>query len=76
MAMELVYEKTKGLTDTPNTYCPGCTHGIIHNLVGEVLEELDVLEDTVGVASVGCSVLSYEFLIVIWYKQHMVELQL
>jgi 2-oxoglutarate/2-oxoacid ferredoxin oxidoreductase subunit beta len=59
--MKLVYEKTKGLTDKPTHYCPGCTHGIIHRLVGEVLEEMDILEDTVGVASVGCSVLSYEY---------------
>lgn len=59
--MELVFERTKGLTDKPTHYCPGCTHGIIHRLVGEVLEEMGILEDTVGVASVGCSVLSYEY---------------
>lgn len=57
-----VFERTKGLTELETHYCPGCTHGIIHRLVGEVLEELDVLEDTVGVASVGCSVLSYHYL--------------
>lgn len=61
MAMEVVFKKTKGLTDIPNTYCPGCTHGIIHRLVGESLEELDIIEDTVGVAPVGCSVLAYDF---------------
>ena len=61
MAMEVVFKKTKGLTDTPNTYCPGCTHGIIHRLVGEALEDLDIIEDTVGVAPVGCSVLAYDF---------------
>lgn len=60
--MDLVFQKTKGITDKVSHYCPGCTHGIIHRLVGEVLEEMDVLEDTVGVASVGCSVLSYEYL--------------
>ncbi len=59
--MKVVYERTNGLTDTPNHYCPGCTHGIIHRLVGEVLEEMGIIEDTVGVASVGCSVLSYEY---------------
>jgi 2-oxoglutarate/2-oxoacid ferredoxin oxidoreductase subunit beta len=59
--MITVYEKTNGLTDKPTHYCPGCTHGIIHRVVGEVLEEMDILEDTVGVASVGCSVLSYEY---------------
>lgn len=59
--MDAVFQKTKGLTDKATHYCPGCTHGIIHRLVAEVLEELDVLEQTVGVAAVGCSVLSYEY---------------
>ncbi|HWR38517.1 MAG TPA: thiamine pyrophosphate-dependent enzyme [Patescibacteria group bacterium] len=53
--MKKVFTKTKGLTDLPFHYCPGCTHGIIHRLVGEVLEELDIMDTTVGVASVGCS---------------------
>ena len=57
----VVFDKTKGLTDTPLHYCPGCTHGIIHRLVAEALEELGVKEKTVGVASVGCSVFSYNY---------------
>ncbi len=57
----VVFEKTKGLTDTPLHYCPGCTHGIIHRLVAEALEELGVLGKTVGIASVGCSVFSYNY---------------
>ena len=57
----VVFEKTKGLTDSPLHYCPGCTHGIIHRLVAECLEELGVLGKTVGVASVGCSVFSYNY---------------
>lgn len=57
----VVFEKTKGLTDNPLHYCPGCTHGIIHRLVAEVLEELGVLNKTIGVASVGCSVFSYNY---------------
>lgn len=56
-----VYEKTTGLTDAELTYCPGCTHGIVHKLVGEVLVELGVLEKTVNIASVGCSVFANEF---------------
>ncbi len=56
-----VFEKTNGLTDKQFHYCPGCTHGIIHRLVAEVLEELDVLGDTIGVAPVGCSVLAYDY---------------
>lgn len=59
--MEIKYQKSKGLTDTPLTYCPGCTHGIAHKLVAETLEELGVLGEAIGVASVGCSVFSYEF---------------
>lgn len=57
----VVYEKSKGLTDAPLTYCPGCSHGIIHKLVAESLVELGVMESTVAVASVGCSVLAYNF---------------
>ena len=59
--MSVVFKKTKGLTDNQTHYCPGCTHGIIHRLVGEVLEELDVLDNTIGVAPVGCSVLAYDY---------------
>jgi 2-oxoglutarate ferredoxin oxidoreductase subunit beta len=49
------------LTDAPFSYCPGCTHGIIHRLVAECLEELDLLDRSVAIASVGCSVMSYEY---------------
>ncbi|MBU3192505.1 thiamine pyrophosphate-dependent enzyme [Clostridium algidicarnis] len=59
--MAVVFEPTKGLLDKPTHYCPGCTHGIIHRLVGEVLVELDVLDKTIGVAPVGCSVLAYDY---------------
>ena len=57
----VVFDKTKGLTDNQLHYCPGCTHGIIHRLVAESLEELGVLDKAVGVASVGCSVFSYNY---------------
>lgn len=59
--MQVVYEKTKGLTEKQTHYCPGCTHGVIHKLVGEVLVELGVLGKSVGVAPVGCSVLAYDY---------------
>ncbi len=59
--MAIVFEKTKGLTDKPTHYCPGCTHGIIHRLVAEVMEEMDLLDNAIGVAPVGCSVLAYEY---------------
>lgn len=59
--MSVVYEKSKALTDAPLSYCPGCTHGVIHKLVAETLVELDVLDKAVGVAPVGCSVMAYNF---------------
>jgi 2-oxoglutarate ferredoxin oxidoreductase subunit beta len=59
--MKVVYEKSAGLTDAEFSYCPGCTHGIIHKLVAESIMELGVEGKTVGVASVGCSVLAYKF---------------
>lgn len=59
--MAVVFEKTRGLTDEQTHYCPGCTHGIVHRLVAESLEELGVLDDTIGVAPVGCSVLAYKY---------------
>ena len=59
--MAIVYQKTKGLTDAELHYCPGCTHGIVHKLVAEVLEELGLLGTTIGVAPVGCSVFAYNY---------------
>lgn len=60
--MSGILTKTRGLKEQATHYCPGCTHGIIHRLVAEVLVELDVLGDTIGCASVGCSILSYNYL--------------
>ena len=59
--MSVVYQKSKGLVDVQTHYCPGCTHGIIHKLVAETLEEMDVLGTTVGIAPVGCSVFAYNY---------------
>ncbi len=59
--MELVYQRPASLTDAHTHYCPGCTHGIIHRLIAEVLDELGVRERTVGIAPVGCSVLAYNY---------------
>ncbi len=59
--MAIVYEKSKMLTDAPLHYCPGCTHGIIHKLVAESLQELDVGGKAVGVAPVGCAVMAYNY---------------
>ena len=57
----IVFKKPHALTDTPLHYCPGCTHGIIHRLVAEAIDELDIEGRTIGVAPVGCSVLCYNY---------------
>ena len=59
--MAVIFKKTIGLTDAQTHYCSGCTHGIIHRLVAEVLEEMDVVGSAIGVAPVGCSVLAYNY---------------
>jgi 2-oxoglutarate ferredoxin oxidoreductase subunit beta len=58
----LVYSKTKAMTDKELSYCPGCGHGTAHRIIMEVVEEMGIQEDTIGVAPVGCSVLAYEFM--------------
>ena len=58
---KLVYERPQSLVDTPTHYCPGCTHGTAHRLVAEVLDELNLRERTILVASVGCSVFAYNY---------------
>ena len=57
----IVFEKSKTLTDAVLHYCPGCTHGIIHRLVAEAIDELGVTGKTIGVAPVGCSVFAYNY---------------
>ncbi|PWL99490.1 MAG: 2-oxoglutarate oxidoreductase [Selenomonadales bacterium] len=59
--MAVVFKKTSMLTDVPFHYCPGCTHGIIHRLVAESLEELGVGQKAIGVAPVGCAVFAYNY---------------
>jgi 2-oxoglutarate ferredoxin oxidoreductase subunit beta len=58
---KVVFAKPEALEDTPTHYCPGCTHGIIHRLIAEVIDELGIRESTVGVAPVGCAVLAYHY---------------
>ncbi|HBZ67378.1 MAG TPA: 2-oxoglutarate oxidoreductase [Bacteroidales bacterium] len=57
----LVYSKTKVLTDNVMSYCPGCGHGTAHRLIAEVIDEMGIQNNTIGVAPVGCSVLAYNF---------------
>jgi 2-oxoglutarate ferredoxin oxidoreductase subunit beta len=58
---EVVFKRPHALTDIPFSYCPGCTHGIVHRLIAETIDELGIEGDTVGIAPVGCSVLAYDF---------------
>jgi 2-oxoglutarate/2-oxoacid ferredoxin oxidoreductase subunit beta len=60
-AEQIVYSRPKSLTDTPSHYCPGCTHGVAHRLIAEVIDEMNVRDRTIGVASVGCSVFAYNY---------------
>jgi len=59
--MAKTFRKTGALSDQPTHYCPGCTHGVIHRLVAEVIDELGVRGRTVGIAPVGCAVLAYNY---------------
>ena len=58
----LVYKRTPLMTDNVLSYCPGCGHGTAHRIVMEVIEEMGVQDDTIGIAPVGCSVLAYDFM--------------
>ncbi|MBN1284964.1 MAG: 2-oxoglutarate oxidoreductase [Anaerolineae bacterium] len=59
--MEVIYERPEALQDVPTHYCPGCGHGIAHRLVAEVIDELGIREQTIGVAPVGCAVFAYKY---------------
>jgi 2-oxoglutarate ferredoxin oxidoreductase subunit beta len=56
-----VYSRPKALTEIPTHYCPGCTHGVAHRLIAEVIDEMGIRERTIGVAPVGCSVFAYNY---------------
>ncbi|MCQ2349125.1 MAG: thiamine pyrophosphate-dependent enzyme [Paludibacteraceae bacterium] len=64
----LVYGRTKVLTDNIMHYCPGCSHGVIHKLIAEVIEEMGIQDTTVGVSPVGCSVFAYNYLDIDWQE--------
>ncbi len=57
----IVFDKPHALADVPLHYCPGCTHGIVHRLVAEVIDELGIEGRTIGIAPVGCSVMAYDY---------------
>jgi 2-oxoglutarate ferredoxin oxidoreductase subunit beta len=64
----LVYRKTPLMTDNILSYCPGCGHGTAHRIVAEVIEEMDIQSQVIGVAPVGCSVLAYDFIDIDWLQ--------
>lgn len=64
----LVYGKTKLLTDNIMHYCPGCSHGVIHKLIAEVIEEMGLQNQTIAVAPVGCAVFAYNYIDVDWQE--------
>lgn len=64
----LVYQKSSLLTEKPMHYCPGCTHGVVNRLIAEVIEELGLQQETIGVTPVGCSVLLYNYIDIDWQE--------
>lgn len=59
---ELVYNRPSTMLDTTMHYCPGCYHSLVHKLIMEVIQEMDIQEETIGVAPVGCSVFAYDYM--------------
>ncbi|RLD63812.1 MAG: 2-oxoglutarate oxidoreductase [Bacteroidetes bacterium] len=64
----IVYKKSKVLTDNEMHYCPGCSHGVVHKLVAEVIEEMGIQNKTIGVSPVGCSVFAYNYIDIDWQE--------
>ena len=62
----LVYKKPTLMNDNPMHYCPGCSHGVVHKLIAEVIEEMGMENKTVGVSPVGCAVFAYNYLDIDW----------
>lgn len=64
----LVYKRPELMNDVMMHYCPGCSHGVVHKLVAEVVADMGMQEDTIGVAPVGCAVFAYKFIDVDWQE--------
>jgi 2-oxoglutarate ferredoxin oxidoreductase subunit beta len=64
----LVYDKSAVLNDDIMHYCPGCTHGVVHKIMAELIEEMDLQEKAVGIAPVGCAVFAYKYLDIDWQE--------
>lgn len=63
-----VYGKPALMNDTPMHYCPGCSHGVVHKLIAEVVEEIGMEEKTIGICPVGCAVFAYRYLDIDWIE--------
>ncbi|MBO8473209.1 MAG: 2-oxoglutarate oxidoreductase [Bacteroidetes bacterium] len=63
-----VYGKTPVLTDNVMHYCPGCSHGVVHKIIAEVIEEMGIQDKTIGISPVGCSVFAYNYLDIDWQQ--------
>lgn len=63
-----VYSRPRLLTDNTMHYCPGCSHGVVHKLIAEVVEELGLEEKTIGIAPVGCAVFAYNYIDIDWIE--------
>lgn len=64
----LVYTKPRLMNDNPMHYCPGCSHGVVHKLIAEVIDEMGIEEETIGIAPVGCAVFAYNYIDVDWIE--------
>ena len=64
----LVYKKPELMNEVPMHYCPGCSHGVVHKLVAEVIEEMGMEDKAVGVSPVGCAVFAYRYLDIDWQE--------
>jgi len=64
----LVYEKPRLMNNRSMHYCPGCSHGVVHKLIAEVIDEMGMEEKTIGVAPVGCAVFAYNYLDIDWQE--------
>ena len=63
---QVVYKKPTLLNDTPMHYCPGCSHGVVHKIVSEVIEEMGMTDKTIAISPVGCAVFAYKYIDVDW----------
>lgn len=64
----IIYKKPKLMNNTPMHYCPGCSHGVVHKIIAEVIEELGVEEKTIGISPVGCGVFAYRYIDIDWME--------